>query len=101
MDYYDRLARDYDRYEEMCDRQADEAMRKVKNKLSAVVKEYGTYFANDDIKALIKLLGYKDENDKARSDVGNLIYELEGLKDEVSEHYSTPHLFLIDMLEEC
>lgn len=101
MSYYKRLADEYDRYEEMCDRQADEAMRKVKNKLSAVVKKYGTYFANDDIKTLIKLLGYKDENDKVRSDVGNLIYELEELKDEVSEYYSTPHLFLIDMLEEC
>lgn len=96
MDYYDRLARDYDRMEQYQDERVERVLRKLSYEFDDIVRDYSDYFSKDEIKVLIKFLLKKDKSDKEKSDVENILYDLDMLAIKFSEYIDEP---LYDMLE--
>lgn len=99
MDYYDRLADEYDRMEQYQDERVERVLRKLNYEIDDIVRDYGDYFSKDDIKVLIKFLSRKDKNDKKMSDVENLIYDLDMLKIKFSEYRNDPFCEMLERLE--
>lgn len=96
MDYYDRLADEYDRMEQYQDERVERVLRKLNYEFDDIVRDYSDYFSKDEIKVLIKFLLKKDKSDKEKSDVENILYDLDMLAIKFSEYIDEP---LYDMLE--
>ncbi|PPB65661.1 hypothetical protein [Campylobacter hyointestinalis] len=96
MSYDKRMADEYDRIEQFQEESTERALRKLNYEFDDIVRDYSDYFSKDEIKVLIFFLLKKDKSDKKKSDVENILYDLDMLSIKFSEYIDEP---LYDMLE--
>lgn len=96
MSYDKRIADEYDRIEQFQEESTERALRKLNYEFDDIVRDYSDYFSKDEIKVLIFFLLKKDKSDKKKSDVENILYDLDMLSIKFSEYIDEP---LYDMLE--
>ncbi|WP_162166269.1 hypothetical protein [Campylobacter fetus] len=93
---YQQTAELYDKRIECEDEATQEFIDRCYIKLRSIRAEYSDFFSEKDIKTLIGLLNKLDQRDKEKSDVYNLIYDLDSLAVELGERLQDPLLEMLD-----
>ncbi|EAJ1232614.1 hypothetical protein YY92_08285 [Campylobacter fetus] len=100
MSYEQRIAEKYDKHIQTEDEETQRLIDESDRKLMAIVKEYSPYFTMENIKILIILLDKKNNLDKVRSDVNNILYDLEALATEHKYYSDDPYAEMLDTLKQ-
>ncbi|OCS09377.1 hypothetical protein CFTD6783_08400 [Campylobacter fetus subsp. testudinum] len=93
---YQQTAELYDKRTECEDEATQEFIDRCYIKLRSIRTEYSDFFSEKDIKTLIGLLNKRDQSDKEKSDVCNVIYDLDSLAIELGERLQDPLLEMLD-----